>query len=427
MKRSEMKRKPAPLTDSAVGASSEVPSGTNSSTTKHRPSFTTVRDSRNRRVPGLYIRNGRYYAQLWADRGDGKKTARRFPLVTADKVPVQNLLEAKESMEVLRGVRRQNELPKAGRKPTFSDYAEVYFSKATVNKKRAGTLENEQQAVGRWKSWLGHVRVDRIETSLIAGFVDARLKGGSFGGRVLKPVSERTANLDVLMLRNVLNAAMADGHLQKLPAFKALKAAPSPEKRLITPTEFDSLIEAAGTCSKNGVQLVDYLRFLAFSGAREKEALRIQWSDVDLDARWVKIGADGQSKNGEQRKVEFNSQLGTLLDEMKKRRAPDSIWLFPSPQRGKVDLPSKTFRESLLKARKDAGLNWCGFHHLRHYFCSVCVMAGIDFMTIASWLGHKDGGILVGKVYGHLLDEHRQKAAGRVVFGLPIVSRETAA
>ena len=427
MKRSEMKRKPAPLTDSAVGASSEVPSGTNSSTTKHRPSFTTVRDSRNRRVPGLYIRNGRYYAQLWADRGDGKKTARRFPLVTADKVPVQNLIEAKESMEVLRGVRRQNELPKAGRKPTFSDYAEVYFSKATVNKKRAGTLENEQQAVGRWKSWLGHVRVDRIETSLIAGFVDARLKGGSFGGRVLKPVSERTANLDVLMLRNVLNAAMADGHLQKLPAFKALKAAPSPEKRLITPTEFDSLIEAAGTCSKNGVQLVDYLRFLAFSGAREKEALRIQWSDVDLDARWVKIGADGQSKNGEQRKVEFNSQLGTLLDEMKKRRAPDSIWLFPSPQRGKVDLPSKTFRESLLKARKDAGLNWCGFHHLRHYFCSVCVMAGIDFMTIASWLGHKDGGILVGKVYGHLLDEHRQKAAGRVVFGLPIVSRETAA
>lgn len=427
MKRNEMKSKPALPVGTAVGASSDVLTGTNSSTTKHRPSFTTVRDSRNRRVPGLYIRNGRYYAQLWADRGDGKKTARRFPLLTADKVPVQNLIEAKEAMDVLRSVRRQNELPKAGRKPTFSDYAEVYFSKATVNKKRAGTLENEKQAVARWKSWLGHVRVDRIETSLIAGFVDARLKGGTFGGRVLKPVSERTANLDVLMLRNVLNAAMDDGHLQKLPAFKALKAAPSAEKRLITPTEFNRLIEAAGTCSKNGIQLVDYLRFLAFSGAREKEALRIQWSDVDLDARWVKIGADGQSKNGEQRKVEFNSQLGTLLDEMKKRRAPDSIWLFPSPQRGKVDLPSKTFRESLLKARKDAGLNWCGFHHFRHYFCSVCVMAGIDFMTIASWLGHKDGGILVGKVYGHLLDEHRQKAAGRVVFGLPIVSRETAA
>ena len=67
-------------------------------------------------------------------------------------------------------------------------------------------------------------------------------------------------------------------------------------------------------------------------------------------------------------------------------------------------------------ARKAAGLNWVGFHDLRHYFCSICVMAGIDFMTIAAWLGHKDGGILVGKVYGHLLDEHRRKAANRISF-----------
>ena len=51
-------------------------------------------------------------------------------------------------------------------------------------------------------------------------------------------------------------------------------------------------------------------------------------------------------------------------------------------------------------ARKAAGLDWVGFHDLRHYFCSVCVMAGIDFMTIAAWLGHKDGGILVGKSTG---------------------------
>jgi hypothetical protein len=60
-------------------------------------------------------------------------------------------------------------------------------------------------------------------------------------------------------------------------------------------------------------------------------------------------------------------------------------------------------------------------------FCSFCVMAGVDFMTIAEWLDHKDGGILIGKVYGHLLDEHRQKMAAKVTIGLtsvPDVSRE---
>ena len=44
-------------------------------------------------------------------------------------------------------------------------------------------------------------------------------------------------------------------------------------------------------------------------------------------------------------------------------------------------------------------------------------MAGIDFLTIASWLGHKYGGILIGEVYGHLLDEHRKKMAAKLTIG----------
>ena len=52
-----------------------------------------------------------------------------------------------------------------------------------------------------------------------------------------------------------------------------------------------------------------------------------------------------------------------------------------------------------------------GFHDFRHFFASRCVMAGVDFMTIAESLGHKDGGILVGKTYGHLADEHKRRMA----------------
>ena len=98
------------------------------------------------------------------------------------------------------------------------------------------------------------------------------------------------------------------------------------------------------------------------------------------------------------------------------RRAPDWTWLFPSPQRGPRDEHAKTFRESLLLARKAAGLEWVGFHDLRHRFASVAVMSGLDFMTVAGWLGHKDGGMLVGKVYGHLSDKHKAKAAAKLRF-----------
>jgi len=73
-------------------------------------------------------------------------------------------------------------------------------------------------------------------------------------------------------------------------------------------------------------------------------------------------------------------------------------------------------RESFKLVREKAGLAWVGFHDLRHFFASQCVMAGIDFMTIAEWLGHQDGGILVGKVYGHLADSHKQEAAQKLRF-----------
>ena len=70
---------------------------------------------------GLYQRNGRYYAQLWVDRGYGKKSARRFPLFTSDNLPVRTLQEAKEALEVKRHERR-DALPIIGREPILGDY-----------------------------------------------------------------------------------------------------------------------------------------------------------------------------------------------------------------------------------------------------------------------------------------------------------------
>lgn len=398
-----------------------------SNSSNHRAQFIPARDSRNRRIPGLYLRGDRYYAQLWVDVGNGKKTTRRFPLRDGDNQPVRTLSAAREALEIKRHDRRENQLPTLGHKPVFRDYSAKYFEKSKVLRKRPDTVAGEREALARWCDHLGHVRVDQIATPLIASYIDKRLKGGKFCGRKLAAVSERTANLDMIRLRNVLKSAIDDGYIRELPRIKMLDEAPPPKRDLVTPAEFDRLIEAArNACEKIGEQLADYLRFLAFSGAREKEALRIKWADVDFERERVTIGADRLTKNWESRTVEFNPQLGALLREMHARRAPDCSWLFPSPQRGPCDEHARSFRESLKIARKAAGLEWIGFHDLRHYFCSVCVMAGIDFMTIAAWLGHKDGGILVGKVYGHLLDEHRSKAAKQVRFGLAVVASEPA-
>lgn len=373
----------------------------------HSARFAQARDSRNRKVPGAWIRNGRFYACLWVDRGDGKTTARRFPLEAA------NITETKEHMDIKRNDCRENKLPKAGRKPSLSDYIEKYLASPIRLKRRANTQDKDRAPLSRCLTQVGNVQVHKITPAHIIGFQEKRLAEG---------VSPRNVNLDLISLRGLLKRTTSEGHIRELPPLKDLERGVVPKRRLITPAQFQLLLDTASAhCPRNGQQFTDYLRFLAFSGAREQEVLRLKWRDVDLSTRRIVIGTDGLTKNGEARTVESNSRPEGLLAEMQTRRAPDSEWLFPSPQRGKADKRTVTFRNSLRLVREKAGLPWFGFHDLRHYFASMCVMNGLDFMTIAAWLGHKDGGLLVGKVYGHLLTEHRHQAAQRLQFGIVAV------
>lgn len=379
--------------------------------------FIPVQDSRNRRVAGLSTRNGRYYGQIWLERENGTKTARRYALTNKDGTPVTSLTEAKEAHEILRNQRRENALPApAAQSPKLQDFIPRYLDSPIIAEKKAGTKENEVQALARWKAFAGGIRLHKIDAPTLARYAEQRLKGGI--GQ-LKPASIRTTKLDIIALRNLLSYARQMGMIERLPDSPALpKPTPPPKKRLIADDEFKKLLKDARSPKlKNGQQLADYLQFLAFTGAREKEALAVRWEDVNFDRQVVAIGSGGVSKNRQTREVDFSGSLEKLLRAMSQRRAPDSIWLFPSPQRGKKDIHARTFRETFALVCKAAGIQDIGFHHLRVYFISRAVMAGVDFMTIAAWVGHQDGGVLIGKVYGRLRDDHRRKMAAKLNLG----------
>ena len=145
----------------------------------------------------------------------------------------------------------------------------------------------------------------------------------------------------------------------------------------------------------------------------------MRWADVDFANLQVTIGATGNSKGGKARAINFTPELAALLREMYAGRQPDSAYLFPGPRRGARDVPAHELENPFGAVRRAAGLPRVGFHDFRHFFASQCVMAGIDFMTIASWLGHRDGGILVGKVYGHLADGHKARMAANLTLLAP--------
>jgi integrase len=395
-------------------------------------------DSRRRKVKGLYLRGDTYYGSVWCTQENGRKVARRFRLLDPEDQPVKDLNAAKEAIEILRHKRREDSLPVAGRKMSFEKWSHEYEALETSRLKKPRTQVKEGEVLTMWRKYLGPVKLEKINTPLIKNYCEDRLRGLTLAGKTYKPCSVRTIKIDLIVLNNVLKAAIEAGHLTALPRLPRYKAPPAPVRELVSPAEFELLLEKCNArkedgepVTKNGIQLRDLFRVLAYAGGREKETLALRWNHVDFEGRqlWIgapadfdaskkSIGKGGSSKNREARAVDFNPQLEEALKEMHSRKAPDTEWMFPSPQRGSKDLKASSLRESMIRARKAAGLVKFGFHHLRDYFISYGVMAGIDFMTIAKWVGHKDGGVLIGKVYGHLADDHRRRMADKMVIGI---------
>jgi integrase len=391
----------------------ETESNPVSRSSSRRSRYHKVLDNRKHPIRGLWRRNGSFVARLKVEQPDGQKELKWV------KLNATTTAEAVEEMKTLHVERRENRLRHIGRAPKLADIITGYVASLDASGKRQTTIRKECGCLTRWSDKLGHWRLDQLRPHHLTGFLDGLKKDGYSG---------RTINIYLIALRHVMKRAKRDGFLKTLPtADIEWQKSDTKKRELVAPVELDTICETAKEASKNGRQLADYLRFLAYSGARRNEALTLRWQDVDFDRKQLTIGADGSAKNRKPRHVDVIPALEAHLRDMFSRRAPDSQWLFPSPQRGEQDIAARSFMESLRLTRDllPDKLKRVGFHDCRHFFISFCVMSGVPAMTIAAWVGHADGGLLIGKVYGHLNDEHRRAQAARVVF-TPTVMAEQA-
>ena len=371
--------------------------------------FEKVYDGKRNPIRGLWKRGKKYYAQITIAFPDGEKKETKRPLNAA------NLTEARESLRKLLVERSEGRAVFSGQAPIFEEYAQLYLNHQ--GHKTAGTQVVERGHIRFWNKQFGKLRLNQITQSRVRAGLAVMNESGK---------SQRTRNLAVTILRNVLNMAIADGLLSQLPVTKAMTPKARKKKRaLYTPEKLEALCAAALTVSANGPQFCDFVRLMAYCGGRMSETLRLSWEDVDWDEKILWIGSDGLAKSKEPRPVNFNPQLHEHLRGMFERRTSGQ-WLFPSAQRGNEGKAAKSFRETLIKAREAAGQGGprgkaVGFHDMRHLFASYCVMSGVDTMSIARWMGHKDGGKLIYEVYAHLCGEHLQHAAQQVHFGPKII------
>lgn len=152
-----------------------------------------------------------------------------------------------------------------------------------------------------------------------------------------------------------------------------------------------------------------FAEFLAYSGLRLGEGREVRWRDVNCELNTLLVtGGETGTKSHEDRTIPLFPALRRLLEAMRRERGDitkdDRIFGF------------KDIRQALRSACQRAGLPRFSHHALRHFFCSNAIEAGVDFKAIAGWLGHKDGGVLAAKTYGHLRNERSAAMAQRMTF-----------
>ena len=299
-------------------------------------------------------------------------------------------------------------------KMSFDQAAKIHLQNLDDNPRLKPRTRDywSQRLVALTKSWegLNETEVRKITQS------DCK----RWAGKYARNASPTNYNNTIALLRQVLSCAVDAGVIYANPA-GALKRVTIRSKEIVLPStdKFNALIvEMRNGHGRDSRNCADFAAGLAFTGCRKGEARQIEWRDVDFEAGEIIIRGDPETgtKNWELRRVPLIPDARALFQRMRGERSDES-------------LDAKVFRvgecqKALDRACQKVGTDRITHHDLRHLFATRCIESGVDIPTVSRWLGHKDGGALAMKTYGHLRREHSIAQAQRVTF-TPVVTKRS--
>jgi integrase len=292
-------------------------------------------------------------------------------------------------------------------KMTFGAALETYRErlKGDYSLKERSKTFREERIAALLKSWpdLELTDVSRISKA------DCLAWAVRFG----KTASPSAFNNTAGTLKLVLDIAVEAGARYDNPAIH-IKRKKIRQKLLQLPSQ-ERFPELVATIQKAdgawGKKCADLVEFLAYSGCRKGEAARVHGRDCDFEKGEITILGDPVTgtKNWEIRRVPMIPDMCRLLERIQSERGEKDFLANPL-------MRVHECQGAINSACKSLGIARFTHHDLRHLFATRCIESGVDIPTVSRWLGHKDGGALAMKTYGHLRDQHSANMAQKVVF-----------
>ena len=228
-------------------------------------------------------------------------------------------------------------------------------------------------------------------------------------------LASATMGEELAAMRALFEYAIERGLMLTNPT-KGIKRAKANKQPMTIPTreQFHKLVAAIRESDgredsqRKAAEGADLVELLAYSGCRLNEGISLTWSDVDFKKGSVTVtGGVKGTKNNEHRTIPMTESLRGLLQRLHDENKPK-----PEDRIISID----TAKKCLLTVSRRLNYPHFTHHDFRHFFATTCIEAGVDIPTVSRWLGHKDGGALAMKVYGHLRQEHSFAAIKKVKF-----------
>lgn len=321
-----------------------------------------------------------------------------------DVLSVAKLRLTDEEKKHRKAAQQQTAIQRGRAQMTFGEALEIYRARLQVNPDIKSKTKSyyEQRILSLKKTWPTLEKTNLRDLSK-QDCLDwaARFQGSS-----------TAFNNNVLVLRAVLDIAIETGVIYENVARHITRRVVRP-KDLHLPdnarfVQFVGAIEDAG--GRFSHDCADLVRFLAFGGFRLGEAKNITWKDCDFAREEIVVRGDPDeaTKNGEIRRVPMIGEMRQLLDRLQSERGDAGL--------GNSVMRVSQCEQAMDAAAKKVGIAHLTHHDLRHLFATRCIESGVDIPTVSRWLGHKDGGALAMKVYGHLRNQHSASMAKLVRF-----------
>ena len=141
------------------------------------------------------------------------------------------------------------------------------------------------------------------------------------------------------------------------------------------------------------------------------EAARVNGRDCEFDKGEITVLGDPATgtKNWEIRRVPMIPDMRRLLERVQGERGEKEFRRIRSC--GSTNARARSIQ--LANHSASRGLPTTIYATC---FPTRCIESGVDIPTVSRWLGHKDGGALAMKTYGHLRDQHSANMAQKVAF-----------